>query len=96
MCHMSHVMCHVSHVKRDFFIIIFFYKVMKLVGGGSVINGPNLSSFLLPQDQSKLTHQSLQRQHIGSDPGKMCLFKRTKKIKKKKIGSPPLFGDASI
>ena len=38
-CHMSRVTCHVSHVKG-----IFFYKVVKLVNGGSVINGPTLSS----------------------------------------------------
>ena len=31
-CHMSHVTCHVSHVT------FFFYKVLKLIGGGSVIN----------------------------------------------------------
>ena len=35
-CHMSHVTCHVSHVTFSYF---FFYKVVKLVGGGSVING---------------------------------------------------------
>ena len=32
---MSRVTCHVSHV----IIIIFFYKAVKLIGGGSVING---------------------------------------------------------
>ena len=34
---MTHVTCHVSHV-------IFFYKVVGLVGGGSVINGSTPSS----------------------------------------------------
>ena len=40
---MSHVMCHVSHVTffffLSFFILLFLDKVVKLVGGGSVING---------------------------------------------------------
>ena len=34
-CHMPHVTCHVSHVPH---VIMFFYKVLELVGGGSVIN----------------------------------------------------------
>ena len=35
-CHVSHVMCHMSHVTCK----IFFYsdKVVRLIGGGSVIN----------------------------------------------------------
>ena len=37
-CHVSHVICHMSH-------IFFFYKLVKLVGGGSVINGANPFSF---------------------------------------------------
>ena len=46
MCHMSSVTCQVSHVffLSSFFLNIFFYKVVKLVGGGSVINGATLSS----------------------------------------------------
>ena len=32
-CNVSHVTCHVSYV------IFFFYKVVKLIGGVSVING---------------------------------------------------------
>ena len=50
MCHMSHiprhmscVSCHVSYVMCHFFH--FFYKLEKLVGGGSVINGPTPCSF---------------------------------------------------
>ena len=51
MCHMSRVICHVSCVRcqvsgvtcqvSDFFNFkfLFFYKVVGLVGGGSVING---------------------------------------------------------
>ena len=34
-CHMSHVTCHMSHVTCNFLLDI----VLKLVGGGSVING---------------------------------------------------------
>ena len=34
-CCMSRVTCHMSYV----IIIIFFYKVVKFMGGGSVING---------------------------------------------------------
>ena len=37
MCHVSHVMCNFN--KND--------KVVKLVGGGSVINGANPSNFNL-------------------------------------------------
>ena len=37
--HLSYVTCHVSHVKcHILFIYIFFYKVVKLLGGGSIIN----------------------------------------------------------
>ena len=36
-CHVSHVTCHVSHVTCNF----FFDKPVKLIGGGSVINGAN-------------------------------------------------------
>ena len=32
-CQMSHVTCHMSNID------IFFYKVLKLVFGGSLING---------------------------------------------------------
>ena len=38
-CHMSCVTCHVSHVT------FFLDKLLKPIGGGSVINGPTLSSF---------------------------------------------------
>ena len=41
-CHMSHVTCHLSHVTY-----IFFYKVVKLVGGGSVIDGATPSSLYI-------------------------------------------------
>ena len=42
-CHMSHVTCHVSHV---FFLSFLFNEVLKLVGGGSVINGAYPIKFL--------------------------------------------------
>ena len=45
MCQVSHVMCHMSHV--NFFLIFFQDIVVKLVGGGSVINGATPSSLLL-------------------------------------------------
>ena len=38
MCHVSHVTCHMSHV-TIFFVCFFLHKVVKLIGGGSVING---------------------------------------------------------
>ena len=44
-CQESGVMCHVSGVKC--LIIIFFYKVVELFGGGSVIMGPTPSIFFL-------------------------------------------------
>ena len=42
-CHMSGVRCHVSCVKYRV-SHFFFFKVMELVGWGSGINGPTLSS----------------------------------------------------
>ena len=43
MCQVSHVAYHMSHVMCHF---LFFFKVVKLVSGGSVINGPTSSSFI--------------------------------------------------
>ena len=43
-CHMSHVTCQVSHVTIYLFYVFIFLEV-KLVGGGSVINGATPSSF---------------------------------------------------
>ena len=43
-CHVSHVMCHLSHVMCQIF---FFYKVVKLIGGGSVINGAYPVKYLM-------------------------------------------------
>ena len=42
--HLSHVTFHLSHVKKK--IKKIFDKVVELVGGGSVINGPTQSSFM--------------------------------------------------
>ena len=41
MCHVSRVTCHVSHITCQDFLFLFFFsdKVVKLIGGGSVING---------------------------------------------------------
>ena len=39
MCHMSRVTCYMSHVTCHFFLLLFLDKVVKLIGGGSVING---------------------------------------------------------
>ena len=41
----QHVMCHVSHVTCNVSHVIFFYKVVKLIGGGSVIIGAYLVYF---------------------------------------------------
>ena len=38
-CHVSHVTCHMSQVTCHYFYLFFSDKVVKLVGGGSVING---------------------------------------------------------
>ena len=42
-CKVSHAMCHVSHVTCHGqlvpFFLLLFYKVVDLIGGGSVING---------------------------------------------------------
>ena len=49
MCHMSGVTSHLSGVRCQTsgvsFFCLFFYKEVELDGGGSVINGPTLSSF---------------------------------------------------
>ena len=42
MCHMSCVMCHMSH-----FLNIFFDNLVKLIGGGSDINGAYPVMFFL-------------------------------------------------
>ena len=53
-CHMLHVTCHVSrvicHMSHVIFILfyLFFDKLEKLIGGGSVINGANRSSYYRP------------------------------------------------
>ena len=39
-CHVSHVTCHPPY----FFFFFFLYKVVKLIDGGSVINGTSPSS----------------------------------------------------
>ena len=36
-CHMSRVTCHVSHVQLLLLFLIFFEKIVELVGGGSGI-----------------------------------------------------------
>ena len=49
MCHVSHVMCHMSCVTchvSGVIIIYFFLKEVKLVGGGSFINGATPSSLI--------------------------------------------------
>ena len=38
-CHVSHVMCHMSPCNMSFFSSSFFDKLVKIIGGGSVING---------------------------------------------------------
>ena len=41
--HFSHVMCHVSRVTYQVsHVTFFFYKVVELFGGGSIINGARL------------------------------------------------------
>ena len=39
MCHVSHVICHVSSVTCHTFEFDFYYNLLQLVGGGSVLNG---------------------------------------------------------
>ena len=39
MCHKSHVMCHMAGVRCQVTGVFIFYKVVRLVGGGSVMNG---------------------------------------------------------
>ena len=45
-CHMSHVTCSVSHVRfHASSVIFYFFLAVKLVSGGSDINGATPSSF---------------------------------------------------
>ena len=44
MCHMLRVMCQISQVTLNK-IFFFVDKVVQLVGGGSVINGPTPCEF---------------------------------------------------
>ena len=56
-CHVLSVMCHMSHVIYHPQVPhIFFDKVIELVGGGSVFNGPTLSSLELKGGNISLTH----------------------------------------
>ena len=48
MCQVSGVTCHVTHVFFFSFFLLFSDKLVKLIGGGSVINGPTPSSFYMP------------------------------------------------
>ena len=41
MCHMTHDTYHVSFVTGHIIYFISFYKVVDLVGGGSIINEAN-------------------------------------------------------
>ena len=53
-CHMSRVTCHMSRVTYIYiffyFLFFFLYKLVELVGGGSVINGATPSSYLADLD----------------------------------------------
>ena len=52
-CHMSHVMCHMSQFFLFFFYNIFFLdKMVKLICGGSVINGAYPVQFLHSWEQN--------------------------------------------
>ena len=44
-CHVTHVMCHMSYVTCNIFFIYFFCRLVKLVGGESVINGVYPSNY---------------------------------------------------
>ena len=68
MCHVSPVTYHVSHVTL---LSFFFYKVVKLVGGGSVINGrPRLVLDVLGRMSPKKVLQ-----HLLHDGQKCCVIK---------------------
>ena len=45
-CHMSHVTCHLIFLKFNFILIFFLDKVVKLIVGGSIINGAYPVQFL--------------------------------------------------
>ena len=60
MCHVSHVMCHLSGVTSHYFFFLnleeeknLLEKEVKLVGGGSVINGATLCSLILKPSKMK-------------------------------------------
>ena len=70
-CHVSHVICQVSGVTFNVSdIIIFFFKVVKLVGGeGFVINGVNpvqlLTIKLNTFDKHALTFKLKKKSHLS-------------------------------
>ena len=72
MCHVSCVMCHVSHVMCQMSHFFFSDKVVKLSGGGSVINGAYPSSFEV------MEHEWVQL-NFGHKKGKKMLFPITPK-----------------
>ena len=70
-CHVPCVTCHMSRVTRHMsqFFFLFSDKVVKLIGGGSVINGPTLSSLFTSGLNSAVQYSArhcseLQAEHI--------------------------------
>ena len=70
-CHVSCVTCHMSHVTCHFFFFFFFFlffseKLVKFIGGGSVINGAYPVQF---QYTSKLAHLLTQAVYTPNQSG---------------------------
>ena len=91
MCHMSCVMCHITHNTCQ--INYFFYKLVKLVAGGYVINRATPSSFLVytywelhQHFMKRQNHKSLQWTKLLFGPTYIRL-QASWSIQKKKAGT---------
>ena len=75
-CHMSHVTCHLSHVTCHIFFCYccFFGKVVKLIGGGSVINGAYFevpfNCLFAPTSRSWMSNIFRDSESLGKSNGK--------------------------
>ena len=84
-CHISHVTCHVSHVRCHmyffFYLLLFFVffsnKVVKIIGGGSVIHGAYPVYFFVSHLKYRLRFMfyQLPNRHISMKTDYPALYK---------------------
>ena len=71
-CHVSHVRCHVSGVTCHMYF--FFYKLVGLVGGGSVINGSYPVQFFRVLGVNRLPNKSVKNVNCkGAVEGRLTI-----------------------